>query len=137
MMLEASARGMSHSLIVNVRKGNPGKLDLYRAKDGELVLSLVCLGTKLAREMGVAPQRMTRAAVAVEAEGELELLGRALAEALGLPLIKGRPSPSEYASVMLISPRRGYLGAINFLSLSSRRPVGPLIRVKRLLKVVG
>ncbi|MEM4699811.1 MAG: hypothetical protein QXT74_02535 [Candidatus Nezhaarchaeales archaeon] len=137
VMLEASARGMSHSLIVNVRKGNPGRLDLYRAEDGKLVASIVCLGTKLAREMGVAPQRMKRAAVAVEAEGDLELLGRVMAEALSLPLVKGRPSPSEYASAMIISPRRGYLGAINFLSLSSHKPVGPLIRVKRILKAVG
>lgn len=135
VMLEASARGLSHALIVNVRKGNPGRVDIYRAEGGRLVTSFVCLGTKLAREMRVAPKQLTRAAVAVEDEGDVELLGKVMAEALGLPLVKGRPAPSEYASLVLISPRRGYLGAINFLDLRSNRPAGPLIRVKRLLRV--
>ncbi|MCX8204087.1 MAG: hypothetical protein N3H31_00235 [Candidatus Nezhaarchaeota archaeon] len=137
VMLEASAKDMSHVLVVNVRKGNPGRLDLYRTEANELVASLVCLGTKLVREMGMHPQRLTKAAVAIEAERELEALGKVLAEALGLPLVKGRPSAPNYGSLVLISPRRGYLGAINFLDLQRGRPIGPSIRIKRVLKVVG
>ena len=137
VLLEASARGASHALVVNVRKGNPGRLDLYEVGSGRLKASFVCLGVKLAREMKVAPQPLSRGAVAVEGEGDLEALAKTLAEVLDLPLVKGRPQASSYATVALLSPRRGYLGAINFLDLSKGRPMGPLIRVKRLLSVGG
>ena len=137
VLLEASARGSSHALIVNVRKGNPGRLDLYDVETGGLKASFVCLGVKLAREMKVAVRPLTMAAVAVEGEGELEALGKVLAEALSLPLVKGRPSSPSYASAALLSPRRGYLGAVNFLDLSRALPIGPLIRVKRLLSLGG
>lgn len=136
VLLEASARGLLHALVVNVRKGNPGRLDLYDVEKGKLKASLVCLGVKLAREMKVPARPLTKAAVAIEGEGELEALGKMLAEVLGLPLIRGKPT-SSFATALMLSPRGGYLGAINFLDLSKRVSIGPLIRIKRLLSING
>lgn len=137
VLLEASARKAGYALIVNVRKGNPGRIDLYDVSLKKLKTSFVCLGVKLAREMGVTPSPLRNAAVMVEGEGELEVLGRVLAEALDLPILKleEQSYPNVYHSAVLLSPRRGYLGALNFLDLASRKPIGPLIRVKRLLPV--
>jgi len=137
VLLEASSRGSSHALVVNVRKANPGRLDLYDVETGSLKASFVCLGVKLTREMGVVPQPLRRAVVAVEDGEELESLAKVLAEALNLPFVKERPKASTYATAAILSARRGYLGAMSFLDLASGEPLGPLIRVKRLLPVGG
>jgi U3 small nucleolar ribonucleoprotein protein IMP4 len=137
VLLEASSRGASHALVVNVRKANPGRLDLYDVETRSLRASFVCLGVKLAREMGVMAQPLRRAVVAVEDGEELESLAKALAEALSLPFVRERPKATIYATAAILSAGPGYLGAMSFLDLASGEPVGPLIRVKRLLPVGG
>ena len=139
VLLESLGRGADYALIVNVRKGNPGRLDLYHAESRRRVLSAVCLGVKLAREMGASASRIDRGVVVVEGEGDLEVLGKALSEALRLPMVRGRGRDElveeGFRSAIRLSPRRGYLGAINFVDLRTKAAKGPLIRIRRLLPV--
>jgi len=137
VLLEALSRGAEYALIVNVRKGNPGRLDLYQAKLRKKLLSMVCLGVKLTREMGYSASGLNKGVIVVEGEGNLEILGKALSDVLGLPLVKSwdREALLEegYRSAIRLSPRRDYLGVLKFVDLKTSIAKGPMIRIKRLL----
>lgn len=113
-------------------KGNPGRFDFYQATGKVLQrkLSLLILGVKLAREMGVRNVKSPRRPVFITSpcQGGLTELAEKVSKLMGIPVLtKGsldvglnialEPGVSEYA-------------VIRFVDAKTKSTCGPLVRLR-------
>lgn len=135
IFLKALDMGAKHVLVVNVKKGNPSRMDLYNSKLKKLKTSFVCSGVKLAREMGIKVSRIRNTAVIVKNGEELKVLGKSLSEALEIPLINSNEISSFniYDGLIVLSSSEGTLGMLTPVDCPHRRPIGPFLKISKKL----
>ncbi|MEM1537523.1 MAG: hypothetical protein QXK12_03245 [Candidatus Nezhaarchaeales archaeon] len=135
VVLEALKHGAKSILVVNTRKGNPGRVDLYRITNNEarLIVSIVCSGIKLLREMKIKPPlkaiKSVRLTVDPNASDELKKLANTLSEGLSIP-IEGLVGGDD-AGLLIVEPDKKHLGRLRFICAKNQKPIGPLVVLKK------
>ncbi len=123
-------------------RGNPGRMVFVRISDDryfqEMILSLA--GVKLIREVqGVPPPKVIDEIVAYRDDSRecVEETALALGEVLGVPLISysNLADVKDLSQMAIVVEEFNNLPIINFINCIKLIPVGPIIKVKKMIRL--
>ena len=134
----AVEEGLNRVLIIDRWKGGPGRIKLYRIKDGEVVQvpPQICIrGIRLRRELttGGGPLNSLVICRSLDESSEIGKLARSLSDFFDIRVMDMDETRSRYEAAMDIRSDEAEQIRLSFLLLPKMTEIGPRITISHLV----
>jgi rRNA maturation protein Rpf1 len=132
--------GADNVVIVDRWKGGPGKIELFRVKEGKLQLIpplIYIRGVKLRREFGTMPKgrriKSTAILASQNATQEVTRLGKVFSDFFQIPIVCNEGEKSNFGALMEVKTNPVGEIVITFRLLPEDIEIGPMMRISHLI----
>ncbi|MFQ6094846.1 MAG: hypothetical protein ACE5NN_01765 [Candidatus Bathyarchaeia archaeon] len=134
----AVEEGVHRLLIIDRWKGGPGRIRLYRIKDGNMVQvppQISIQGIKLQREFGMGERALNSLIIGrpLHESSETRMLAHALSDFFNIPVMDIDEAGSRCEAVMQIQLDANELISLSFFLLPKMIEIGPRVTISHLV----